>query len=87
MSYNVIPSPEFKEIIRKFRKETELLKTLNRKIARLSEEPYSVGGFLSGELHGLHAARLIGVYRLIFRIKENEKIVEIVTIDHRGHAY
>ena len=87
MSYDVVPSPEFKKIVRKFKRQSELLKAMNKKIERLSADPYAVGGFLTGELHGLHATRLIGIYRLIFRIKEDSKIVELVTIDHRGHAY
>jgi len=83
----VIPTPEFKKIINKLKKNKELLDALDKKIPRLQENPHVVGGMLSGDLHGLCSTRLIRVFRLIFRIKEESKIVELVGIDDRGHAY
>ena len=85
MTFTVEHSPEFKRIIRKNRKNAELLKAIDRKIERLEKDPYSVGTILSDELHGIYSTRLIGVFRLLFRIKG--EIVELVLIDHRGHVY
>ena len=54
---------------------------------RLREDPTTVGGRLSGKLHGLRSTRLIGNYRLLFQVDTTVKTVYLVTIDHRGRVY
>ena len=55
------------------------------KIAFLSENP-EVGKPLRYVLHGYLRVK-VGKYRIIYRIKEKEKIVFIVAIGHRKTVY
>ncbi len=55
------------------------------KLAFLSENP-KAGKPLRYVLHGYRRAR-VGKYRIIYRIKEKEKIVFIVAIGHRKTVY
>jgi mRNA interferase RelE/StbE len=52
----------------------------------MSEHPYRVGGPLRGQLAGLRSARR-GNYRVIYRVGDENRRLEIVHIDHRGDVY
>lgn len=52
----------------------------------LAENPQRLSKPLHGELEGLRTARR-GDYRVLFRIDEPGRIVLVVRIDHRAHAY
>jgi mRNA interferase RelE/StbE len=52
----------------------------------LRENPHRVGKPLRFRLQGLHAARR-GQYRVIYRILDDEVVIEVVKISHRGDAY
>jgi mRNA interferase RelE/StbE len=52
----------------------------------LLDNPHRVGKALRFELEGLFSARR-GQYRVIYRIVEDEVIVEVVKISHRSDAY
>ncbi len=52
----------------------------------LAENPYQVGKPLVGELLGLYSARR-EEYRLIYAIVDEQLVVEVVRIRHRGTAY
>lgn len=52
----------------------------------LTASPHRVGKGLRQELTGLHSARR-GGYRIIYRINEDQRAVEIVTLEHRSDAY
>jgi mRNA-degrading endonuclease RelE of RelBE toxin-antitoxin system len=52
----------------------------------LATNPHRVGKPLRLELEGLHSARR-GDYRLIYRIDEPHRQVEIVAIEHRADVY
>ncbi|MDQ1295537.1 MAG: mRNA interferase RelE/StbE [Actinomycetota bacterium] len=45
--------------------------------------PYRVGRALRFDLEGYHSARR-GMYRVIYRILDDEVVVEVVKISHRG---
>lgn len=77
----------FLEALKSHKKNAELLHALDKKIQRLKEDPFSVGGLLSGELHGWHSTRLVRKYRLLFKIDEASKKVFLGAIDHRGSVY
>lgn len=51
------------------------------------ENPSSVGGYLSGRLHGYKSFRILKNYRTIFRISESENKVYLIAIDHRKNDY
>jgi len=52
----------------------------------LSANPHRAGKPLRLGLAGLHSARR-GDYRVIYRIAEQERRVEVVAIEHRSDAY
>lgn len=52
----------------------------------LAENPHRVGKQLDEPMHPLYSARR-GEYRVIFRILENEVVIEVVSIVHRRDAY
>lgn len=52
----------------------------------LLDNPHRVGKALRFELEGFFSARR-GQYRVIYRIVEDEVIVEVVKISHRSDAY
>ena len=56
-----------------------------RRRSNLSD-PHRVGKELKLGLAGLHSARR-GEYRVIYRIAEDDRRVDVVTIEHRADAY
>jgi mRNA interferase RelE/StbE len=52
----------------------------------LAREPRRVGKPLRRELAGLFSARR-GPYRVLYRIDDNESVVQILRIDHRVDIY
>jgi mRNA interferase RelE/StbE len=52
----------------------------------LAENPQRVGKALKLDLAGLHSARR-GDFRVIYRIEEAERRIDIVAIEHRSDAY
>ena len=86
-SWIVKRTDPFLKDIKKHKKNHERLPELDSKIKKLKEEPLSIGGELSGRLHGKKSTRLVEKFRLIFQIDEENKIVYLVAIDHRGKVY
>jgi mRNA interferase RelE/StbE len=52
----------------------------------LAANPGRVGKPLQLQLAGLHIARR-GDYRIIYRIDDTERLVEIVAVEHRADVY
>lgn len=52
----------------------------------LSDNPQRLGKQLHEPLFPLYSARR-GEYRVIYRIVENELIIDVISIAHRGDAY
>jgi mRNA interferase RelE/StbE len=52
----------------------------------IAVNPYRVGKPLDGPFDGYHSARR-GTYRLIYRIGEAKRVVEIHSVRHRRDAY
>ena len=52
----------------------------------LAANPYRVGKPLKLGLVGLHSARR-GAYRVIYRIDDHARRVDVVAIEHRADAY
>ena len=55
-------------------------------IDHIAEAPQRMGKPLRLELEGLWSARR-GPYRVIYRINEDQHLVQIITIDHRSDVY
>ncbi len=77
----------FLKYLKQFKNHHEILSELDNKLKRLHSNPASVGGNLSGNLHGYKSTRLSGKFRLIFQIDEKNKVVYLVAIDHRKSVY
>jgi mRNA interferase RelE/StbE len=52
----------------------------------LLEEPHRAGRALTHELTGYRAARR-GPYRIVYRVDEEAKTVNVVRMDHRSRVY
>jgi mRNA-degrading endonuclease RelE of RelBE toxin-antitoxin system len=52
----------------------------------LADNPQRVGRRLTRELAGRHAARR-GEYRVIYRIDEGSRVVEVLRVEHRRISY
>lgn len=52
----------------------------------LADDPYRLGGVLSGQLAGLRSSRR-GSYRIVYSIDDALLRIDIVHIAHRGDVY
>jgi mRNA interferase RelE/StbE len=52
----------------------------------LAENPQQVGQALKFDLAGLHSARR-GDFRVIYRIDEADRRIDVVAIEHRADVY
>lgn len=81
--YKIEISPQAKNQLKKLKIKYRL--SLSRVIDDLKEDP-SLGKPLSRDLLGRYSYR-IGVYRIVYRIKVKEKLVEIISAGHRSTIY
>ncbi len=87
MSWEVTRTETFSQTFKKYSKNREFITALDKKILRLEENPYNVGGWLSGQLQGYRATRLMKNFRIVFKISEQEHKVYLMAIDHRKFDY
>ncbi|MFA5330859.1 MAG: type II toxin-antitoxin system RelE/ParE family toxin [Methanoregula sp.] len=87
MVWTIKRTDTFLETFARVRSNKQLIKELGKKIQRLGEDPETVGGWLTGSLHGKKSTRIAKRYRLIFRPDEREHIVYLIAIDHRRRVY
>ena len=87
MVWNIGSTKTFSQEVKRYRKNKEFLDALDKNIQRLKETPEDVGGYLSGRLHGYKSTRIIGKFRVLFKIVESAQMVYLVAIDHRKHDY
>ena len=87
MPWAVKRTDTFVHFLKPLRHNHQLLDALDKKIKHLEEDPIALGGELAGALHGKRSTRLIRKFRLIFSINEEEKVVYLEAIDHRGKIY
>lgn len=52
----------------------------------IAENPHRTGHRLRFELEGLHSARR-GGYRVVYRIDDDDRLVTVMTIEHRSKVY
>ena len=81
--YSIKYTKEAKKKIEKLDKSIRLV--IKKTIESLSSNPYK-GKPLSHELAGLYSLRTSD-YRIIYRIKEKQLIIIVVTIGHRREIY
>ena len=81
--YSIKYTKEAKKKIEKLDKSIRLV--IKKAIESLSSNPYK-GKPLSHELAGLYSLRTSD-YRIIYRIKEKQLIIIVVTVGHRREIY
>jgi mRNA-degrading endonuclease RelE of RelBE toxin-antitoxin system len=87
MAWKIVRTDTFLESFASVRSDKKVIDELGKKIARLSEDPLNLGGWLSGSLHGKKSTRIARRYRLIFSPDEREHVVYLIAIDRREHVY
>lgn len=55
--------------------------------ADLRATPYRVGKELNDPLDGIYSARVMRVWRLLYEIDEDARVVSVLAIRHRSDAY
>mgnify|MGYP001428852267 CR=1 FL=1 len=63
MAWAIKRTDTFLESFEQVRNNKKVLVELNKKLARLSEDPLHIGGWLSGSLHGKKSTRIAKQYR------------------------
>lgn len=81
--YSIKYTKEAKKKIEKLDKSIRLV--IKKAIESLSSNPYK-GKPLSYELAGLYSLRTSD-YRIIYRIKEKQLIIIVITVGHRREIY
>ena len=75
MPWSLVRTDGFSSVFKKYGRDKAFVDALDKRIEKLRENPLSIGGFLSGDLHGFKATRIIKKFRLIFKIDEGERRV------------
>ena len=83
MVYEVTIKNQAEKFLKKLDKNTQ--NQILSRIEKLRFNPY-LGKSLVGRLSGLRSLR-IGIYRVLYIIKEMELIVIVLKIGHRGNIY
>lgn len=82
--YRVSISPQARKHLKQILKQVHQ-EAIGFTIEELKENPY-LGKPLTRNLTGKLSLR-IGVYRIVYRIKEKDNLVEILTAGHRSNVY
>lgn len=81
--YNLNISPRAQKRFKKFPKNYK--KAVKEAIETIREEPF-LGKPLSRELSGKFSYK-VGTYRIIYKINQKDKFIEIITAGHRATIY
>jgi mRNA interferase RelE/StbE len=84
--YEIRFQPAARRVIAQRLPETVAAAVLELCDAALPVNPHRVGRRLFGPLAGCHCARC-GTYRIVYRIDENSRIVNVLDNDHRLEIY
>ena len=86
MVFKIKASKEFEKRYRDLTKKDKPLKErFDKAIDKLKEHPYA-GKPLKHDLAGLRSLK-VGKYRIIYMVDEKNKIIWLVTVDHRDKIY
>lgn len=83
MTYSIAVTNRFRRDERKLDSKTR--NRMYNLLAQIAEDPYSYKE-LKGQLETLRSARF-GDFRIIYRINEKQKIVELIAVGHRRSVY
>lgn len=82
--YRLIISPQAKKELKKIKKVHQSI--IRPALKELQQEPLLVGKPLTKELMGKFSLK-INVYRIIYKLNKNNKIVTILAVGHRATVY
>lgn len=60
-------------------------KAINEAVTKLSTNPF-LGKSLTGEFKGQYSLR-VGIYRILYTFDSKNKLIYLITIDHRKDIY
>jgi mRNA-degrading endonuclease RelE of RelBE toxin-antitoxin system len=86
MSWTIKRTDTFLKSLSRVKPYKEGIIGLGKKLKRLHKDPFPVGGWLAGSLHGKKATLIARQFRLIFPPVEKEQVVYLIAIDHREHG-
>ncbi|HEY7269459.1 MAG TPA: type II toxin-antitoxin system mRNA interferase toxin, RelE/StbE family [Dehalococcoidia bacterium] len=91
MTYRLFWEPHFTRRARSFlRKHPELQAPFDRLLDDLRSEPFPERirvHALGGHLDGLHSARLTRSYRVVFRLRNDAKLLDLVDVGSHDDMY
>lgn len=87
MKWKIIITETFSKEFKKYKRDNDFINALNKKIKRFQENPNDIGGNLSGKLQGYKSTRLMNKFRIIFKINNERKEIQLIAIDHRKFDY
>lgn len=82
-AYEIRFQPPARRAISKKLPESVATAVIDLCAGSLTDNPHRVGKRLTGTLTGCHAARR-GTYRIVYRIDDDTRIVEVLDIKHRA---
>jgi len=82
--YKVIIAPRVKRQLKSIARKTHRNAIANA-IEDLKEDPF-MGKKLMRNLEGMYSYR-VGIYRIIYKIYEKERVVEVLVAGHRSSIY
>jgi mRNA interferase RelE/StbE len=82
--YRVSISPRAKKHLKEITKEIHR-EAVASAVEEIKEDPY-IGKPLTRELTGKYSFR-VGIYRIIYKVKEKDSLIEILTAGHRSNVY
>jgi len=68
------------------RLDLETRRRIRRKIEQIREDPHGYGKPLGRELTGLYKVR-VGKYRIVYQVREAERLLLLIAIAHREEIY
>ena len=88
MSYDLLEHPNPKKFFKKHKNNKKLLIRINKKYLEISENPFrpEFKELNSNKCTKCQRAR-VGDYRIIFYVKRQDKLIEIIDILHRSNDY
>ncbi len=84
--YELVLTPPARRALTERLPETVATAVIDFLTTALVQRPRRVGKPLRGDLAGVWAARR-GTYRVLYRLREEEREVVVVRIEHRRNAY
>ena len=84
--YEIVITPPARRAIAEELSEAVAVAVIDFVTTALLDNPHRVGKHLRDDLDGIWSARR-GTYRVLYRIREDSREVDVLCFDHRRDAY